>query len=150
MGSGFAVAMLVGVGIGVQVAIIGRSSATTSPLAVSFALQLAGSAAAVLWATRHGAWTDVVAVARQWWWIPLGIVGWVIVAGLAYASRQAGAAAALSVAVASQLTTGLVFDAAMNVRHIGPRHALGILLIAAGVVIMTMSGDASGNDASSR
>jgi hypothetical protein len=50
MSSGYVVAGLVGIGIALQVAIVGRASNTAHPLAVSLALQVAGVAVAGAWA----------------------------------------------------------------------------------------------------
>jgi hypothetical protein len=97
MSSGYIVAGLVGVGIAVQVAIVGRASNTAHPLAVSLALQIAGVAVAGAWATINGTWSDVAIVARLWWWVPLGVGGWIVVAALGFAASRVGVAGVLSI-----------------------------------------------------
>jgi hypothetical protein len=75
MGSGFVVAVMVGAGIAVQVAVLGRASGQLSPLAVSLALMVPGLLAATIWATVTRSWSDVAVVPGKWWWLVLG-GGW--------------------------------------------------------------------------
>jgi uncharacterized membrane protein YdcZ (DUF606 family) len=137
MSSGYVVAGLVGIGIAVQVAIVGRASNTAHPLAVSLALQIAGVAVAGGWATINGTWSDVAAVARLWWWIPLGIGGWIVVAALGFAASRVGVAAVLALSVGTQLITGLGIDAAIGTSLVGSRSFLGVVLVVSGVIVMT-------------
>lgn len=137
MSSGFIVAGLVGIGIAVQVAIVGRASVTAHPLAVSLALQIAGVAVAGTWATINGSWPDVATVARLWWWIPLGIGGWIVVAALGFAASRVGVAAVLALSVGAQLIAGLGIDAAIGTSLVGSRSFLGVALVLSGVIVMT-------------
>lgn len=137
MSSGYVVAGLVGIGIAVQVAIVGRASNTAHPLAVSLALQIAGVAGAGAWATINGSWSEVAMVARQWWWIPLGIGGWIVVAALGFAASRIGVAAVLALSVGAQLIAGLVIDAATGTNLVGARSFFGAALVVSGVITMT-------------
>jgi len=137
MSSGYVVAGLVGIGIAVQVAIVGRATNTAHPLAVSLALQIAGVAVAGGWATINGTWSDVAAVARLWWWIPLGVGGWIVVAALGFAASRVGVAAVLALSVGTQLITGLGIDAAIGTSLVGSRSFLGVVLVVSGVIVMT-------------
>lgn len=137
MSSGYVVAGFVGIGIAVQVAIVGRASNTAHPLAVSLALQIAGVIVAAGWATINGSWSDVAAVVRQWWWIPLGIGGWIVVAALGFAATRIGVAAVLALSVAAQLIAGLVIDASAGSNLVGVRSFVGAALVVSGVIAMT-------------
>ena len=64
MSSGYIVAGLVGIGVAIQVAIIGRPANTAHPLAVSLAVLTSGVGVGGTWATITGSWSDVVTVAR--------------------------------------------------------------------------------------
>ena len=139
MSSGYAVAVLVGLGIAAQVAIVGRAASTSHPLAVSFALQLAGVAVAGAWATITASWADVLTAARQPWWIPLGVGGWIVVAALGYAANRVGVAAVLALSVGAQLLAGLVIDATMGTSILASRSFLGVLLVVSGAVLVTTS-----------
>ena len=140
MGSGIGIAAGIGVAIAAQVAIISRASTDLRPLAVSLALQVSGVAAGVAWATAAGAWPDVYATARSWWWLPLGALGWGIVAALGLAGARLGVSVALAVVVAAQVAAGLAFDAAAGRIHLEPRHAAGVALLVAAVVLLTRRG----------
>jgi uncharacterized membrane protein YdcZ (DUF606 family) len=137
MSSGYVVAGLVGVGIAVQVAIVGRASSSAHPLAISLALQVAGVAVAGVWATLNGAWSDVAGVARLWWWIPLGVGGWIVVAALGFAASRVGVAAVLALSIGAQLIVGLGIDAAVGTNLVGIRSVLGVALVLSGVIVMT-------------
>jgi uncharacterized membrane protein YdcZ (DUF606 family) len=137
MSSGYVVAGLVGIGIAVQVAIVGRASSSAHPLAISLALQVAGVAVAGVWATFNGAWSDVAGVVRLWWWIPLGVGGWIVVAALGFAANRVGVAAALALSVGVQLIAGLGIDAAVGTNLVGTRSVLGVALVLSGVIVMT-------------
>ena len=84
MSSGFVVAVMVGAGIAVQVAILGRAAGQLSPLAVSLALMVPGLLAATIWATATRSWGDVAVVPGKWWWLILGVGGWLVVAALGF------------------------------------------------------------------
>jgi uncharacterized membrane protein YdcZ (DUF606 family) len=137
MSSGYVVAGLVGIGIAVQVAIVGRASNTAHPLAVSLALQIAGVAVAGAWATFNGTWSDVAAIARMWWWIPLGVGGWIVVAALGFAASRVGVAAVLAISVGAQLAAGLAIDIAVGTNLVGSRSFLGVALVISGAAVMT-------------
>lgn len=137
MSSGYIVAGLVGIGIAIQVAIVGRASNTAHPLAVSLALQIAGVAVAGVWASLNGAWTEVAGVARLWWWIPLGVGGWIVVAALGFAASRVGVAAVLAVSVGAQLFAGLAIDAVVGSNVLGSRSFIGVALVLCGVLVMT-------------
>jgi uncharacterized membrane protein YdcZ (DUF606 family) len=108
--SGVVIAALVGVGIAVQVRVLGSASSEHHPLSVSLALLLPGVLAGLVWATVRREWHVVDAVTRTWWWIPLGVVGWLVVAALGAASARIGVAATLAVSIAVQLAVGLLLD----------------------------------------
>jgi uncharacterized membrane protein YdcZ (DUF606 family) len=140
MGSALLVAAAVGAAIAVQVAVLGGASRRLQPLAVSLALQIAGVIAGVVWATAAGAWHDVLATVRSWWWIPLGVAGWLVVAALGYASGRIGITLTLGVSVAVQLLIGLGVDVARGQVAVGPRPLLGVLALSAGVVLVLPRG----------
>jgi uncharacterized membrane protein YdcZ (DUF606 family) len=137
MSSGYVVAGLVGIGIAVQVAIVGRASNTAHPLAVSLALQVAGVAVAGVWATFNGTWSDVAAIARMWWWIPLGVGGWIVVAALGFAASPVGVAPVHAKTVSAQLAAGLAIDIAVGTNVVGSRSFLGVALVVSGAAVMT-------------
>jgi uncharacterized membrane protein YdcZ (DUF606 family) len=136
MSSGYVVAGIIGVGIAAQVAIVGRASNTAHPLAVSLALQLAGVAVAAMWATINGAWPEVATVTRLWWWIPLGVGGWIVVAGLGFAASRVGVAAVLAISIGTQLAAGLAIDAAIGTTIVGSRSFIGVALVVSGVALI--------------
>ena len=137
MSSGYVVAGLVGIGIAVQVAIVGRASSSAHPLAISLALQVAGVVVAGVWATFNGAWSDVAGVARLWWWIPLGVGGWIVVAALGFAASRVGVATVLAISISAQLIAGFAIDAAVGTNLVGTRSVLGMALVLSGVIVMT-------------
>jgi uncharacterized membrane protein YdcZ (DUF606 family) len=137
MSSGYVVAGLVGIGIAFQVAIVGRASSSAHPLAISLALQVAGVVVAGVWATFNGAWSDVAGVARLWWWIPLGVGGWIVVAALGFAANRVGVAAVLALSIGAQLIAGLGIDAAVGTNLVSTRSVLGVALVLSGVIVMT-------------
>lgn len=140
MSSGYVVAGLVGIGIAIQVAIVGRASTDAHPLAVSLALQIAGVAVGATWAAVNGSWSEVASVARLWWWIPLGVGGWIVVAALGFAASRVGVAAVLALSVGAQLVAGLVIDAAAGTNVVGSRPFLGVVLVLSGVIVITTAG----------
>ena len=135
MGSAVLVAIAVGVAIAVQVALLGSASHRMHPLSVSLALQVAGVLAGALWVTATNGWHVVLAATRFWWWVPLGVLGWLLVAALGFASSRIGVTATLGVSVAVQLLVGLGIDVARGRAVLGPRPVIGVLLLAAGVVL---------------
>lgn len=137
MGNAYAVAVAVGVGIAIQVAILGRSSGRFHPLAISVALQLAGLLVGTLWMVSQRAWSDVTTVVAQWWWVPLGALGWMLVAALGFASNRIGVAPTLGLAVASQLVVGLGMDVRSGVATLGVRPIGGVALLVAGLVLIS-------------
>jgi uncharacterized membrane protein YdcZ (DUF606 family) len=136
MGSALLVAVAVGVAIAAQVALLGSAAGRMPPLAVSLALQVAGVLAGALWVTTTGSWQVVLAATRFWWWVPLGVLGWLLVAALGFASARIGVTATLGVSVAVQLLVGLAIDVARGRLVLGPRPVIGVLLLAAGVVLV--------------
>jgi bacterial/archaeal transporter family-2 protein len=136
--SGFVVAALVGVGIAVQVKVLGSSSSTHHPLAVSMSLQLAGVLAGLMWTTVRSDWRSVGAIATSWWWVPLGVGGWLVVAALGYASSRIGVATTLGVSVAVQLVLGLLLDATGAQGGVSGSVVLGAVFVVAGVVLVAM------------
>jgi len=137
MSSGYFVAGLVGLGVAIQVAIVGRASNTVHPLAVALALQIAGVAVAAVWATTSGEWPAVATVAHLWWWVPLGVGGWVVVAALGFAASRVGVAAVLAVSVGAQLATGLAIDTVAGTNALGSRSFVGVAFVLSGVLVMT-------------
>jgi uncharacterized membrane protein YdcZ (DUF606 family) len=136
MGGGFFVAVMVGVGVAVQVSVLGRSAGNTNPLAVSLALQISGVLVAAVWASNRGAWPDVLDVSRNWWWIPLGAGGWAVVAALGFASNKIGVAATLGLSLTAQLLAALIIDATRGTGHIGIQTSLGVGLILSGAIMV--------------
>ena len=140
MESGFIVAVAVGAGVAVQVAILGRQSSSLHPLAISLGLQVAGVLIGGMWAIAQRAWPEVGVVAGQWWWIPLGALGWLLVAALGFASARIGVAPTLASAVAGQLLLGLWFDARAGNVEIGVQTAAGAGFLLIGVVLVAGRG----------
>ena len=136
MGSAVGVAVVIGGAIAVQVATIGRVADRFHVLAVSVVLQLSGVAAGLAWIVLRSGWAEMAAIMRLWWWVPLGILGWVLVGGLGFASSRVGVATTLSVALTSQLAVGLAIDAGSGTR-VGVRALLGVLLLVGGTVMVT-------------
>jgi uncharacterized membrane protein YdcZ (DUF606 family) len=136
MGRALLVAVAVGVGVAVQVALLGGAVRRLHPLAISLALQIAGVVAGALWVTAAGAWHDVLSTMRSWWWVPLGVAGWLVVAALGYASGRIGVTVTVGVSVAVQLLVGLGIDVARGHVAVAPRPLIGVLALTAGVVLV--------------
>jgi uncharacterized membrane protein YdcZ (DUF606 family) len=136
MGSALLVAIAVGVAIAVQVALLGSAAHRMPPLGVSLALQVAGVLAGAVWATATGSWHVVADVRRFWWWVPLGVLGWLLVAALGFASARIGVTVTLGVSVAVQLLVGLGIDVARGRADLALRPLVGVVLLAAGVVLL--------------
>ena len=136
MGSAIVVAVLVGVSIAVQVLLVGRASRGIHPLSISLALQGSGLFVGVIWALSKQTWSSVLSVTGHWWWLPLGALGWGIVAALGYSSARLGATATLAIVVATQLTAGLVLDRVLGEIDLGVRHPIGVLLLVGGALLL--------------
>lgn len=136
MNPGFVVAVVVGLGIAVQVAVLGRSARDTDPLAVSLALQIAGVAVAAVWATGRGTWAAVLSIGQQWWCIPLGVAGWIVVAALGYAANRIGVAHTLGLSITAQLVAGLIIDGVTGQGQVRPIATLGAALMVGGATLM--------------
>ena len=136
MGSAYAVAAAVGVGVAIQVMILGRSTGRFHPLVISVALQLSGLLAGTAWVVSQRAWSDAPTVLAQWWWLPLGVMGWLMVAALGFASGRIGVATTLALAVASQLVVGLGVDVRSGAASLGVRSIGGVVLLVTGLVLI--------------
>jgi transporter family-2 protein len=136
MPAGIIVALVTGVAIGVQVALIGRTSARVHPLAISLALQLSGLLVGLGWMLWSRSWPSVAEITRLWWWIPLGLVGWVVVAALGYSSARLGTGATLALAIAAQVVTGLALDRLSGSLELGPSQLAGAVLLVAGAALV--------------
>ena len=136
MGSALVVAAVIGAAIAIQVGIVGRTGERFNVLSVSTVLQVGGVAAGIVWLAVRSGWGEVAAIARLWWWFPLGVVGWLLVAGLGFASARVGVATALAIAVTSQLSVGLAIDSGVGLR-VGAQGLLGLVLLVAGTVLVT-------------
>jgi uncharacterized membrane protein YdcZ (DUF606 family) len=87
--------------------------------------------------TFNGTWSDVAAIARLWWWIPLGVGGWIVVAALGFAASRVGVATVLAISVGAQLAAGLAIDIAVGTSLVGSRSFLGVALVVSGAAVMT-------------
>jgi uncharacterized membrane protein YdcZ (DUF606 family) len=137
MGSAYVVAVAVGIGVACQVAVLGRSSGKLHPLAISVGLQLAGLLVGTVWVVSQRAWSDVTTVVAQWWWVPLGALGWLLVAALGFASHRIGVTTTLGLAVSSQLLVGLGLDIRGGAANLGFRPIAGVALLVAGLILIT-------------
>jgi uncharacterized membrane protein YdcZ (DUF606 family) len=136
MGSALVVAAVIGAAIAIQVGIVGRTGERFNLLAISTVLQVGGVTAGIVWLAVRSGWGEVAAIARLWWWFPLGVVGWLLVAGLGFASARVGVATALAIAVTTQLSVGLAIDSGAGLR-VGAQSLLGLVLLVAGTVLVT-------------
>ncbi|MGH3442359.1 MAG: DMT family transporter [Nitriliruptorales bacterium] len=130
------VALGIGAAIAIQAVAISSLTGAVHPLAISLSLLVSGLVVGIGWATVHGAWPEVLVVARQWWWLPLGAAGWAIVAALGWTVARLGAAAGLSLIVAAQLTAALVIDAGRGHALVGPRSLAGAALLVVGAALL--------------
>lgn len=137
MRSGVVVAVSLGVAIAVQVAVLGRASRYAHPLSISLALQAAGLIVGLVWVLARGAWDQVGSVVVQWWWLPVGALGWVIVAGLGFASERIGVSTTVALVVAAQLIAGLGAARVSGEVVLSMRHPLGVVLLLAGVILIS-------------
>jgi uncharacterized membrane protein YdcZ (DUF606 family) len=137
--SAIGVALFVGLAIAIQVAILGRASQSLDPLSISLALQAAGLIVGSVWVSAGGHWDQVGTVAVQWWWTPIGALGWVIVAALGYASQRIGVSTTLAIVVGAQLIAGLMADRLSGDTVFSIRHGLGVLLLIGGATLISNS-----------
>jgi uncharacterized membrane protein YdcZ (DUF606 family) len=137
--SGVVVAVLVGLGIAVQVSVLGSASSEHHPLSVSVSLQLAGVFAGLMWTSVRGDWRELGAIATSWWWIPLGVGGWLVVGALGYASSRIGSAATLAVSIGAQLALAVILDSRTASGGSSATAVLGVVLVVAGACLVTMS-----------
>jgi uncharacterized membrane protein YdcZ (DUF606 family) len=128
--------ILIGVGIAVQVAILGKASSTIPPAALSMALQGAGLLVGAVWAFATHSWREVISVTQLWWWVPLGALGWGLVGLLAFSSGKIGPGATLALSIGSQLIAAVVIELALNRFGISPTGAIGVGLIIIGGVLI--------------
>lgn len=135
MGSAIAVTIGAGIAVAVQVWALGSATRSADPLAVSFALQIAGGLLGAGWVLVRGTQADVGGVIMQWWWLPVGLVGWAIVGALGFAAARAGITTTLSILVAAQLITSLGIDRSLGEVELGPRHLLGVALLVFGAAL---------------
>jgi uncharacterized membrane protein YdcZ (DUF606 family) len=131
MGSALLLAAAIGIAIGVQVSILGRAAGKFDALTVSMVLQVSGLAAGSVWIAGRAGWGEVLSIARTWWWIPLGLLGWVLVGGLGFVADRAGVTATLALVVAFQLATGLLIDGGVGVKEVS-----GLALLTVGAVLV--------------
>lgn len=137
MGSAAVVAVIVGGAIAFQVFLVGRVSGDVHPLAISTTLQLSGVLVGMLWAAVRGAGAAVFRLTIAWWWLPLGALGWGIVAALGFSASRLGAATTLAIVVGAQLVAGLVLDQAAGRIAIGIRQPIGVAAVIAGMLLIT-------------
>jgi len=140
MGNAVVVAVVVGAAIAFQVFLVGRVSKDVHPLAISTTLQLSGVLVGMLWTTVRGAGAAVFRLTIAWWWLPLGALGWGIVAALGFAAARLGAGTTLAIVVGTQLIAGLVLDRAAGQSVIGIRQPVGIVLLIGGAVLVSSRG----------
>jgi uncharacterized membrane protein YdcZ (DUF606 family) len=131
------VALAVGSAIAVQVAIVGRASRMLHPLVISLALQAAGLLVGLGWLLWSRTWPQIPQVIGQWWWLPLGIVGWVLVAALGFSAARLGTSATLAIVIGAQLVVGLLLDQTTGRLELGAPQVLGATLLVAGAVLVS-------------
>ena len=131
------IAILTGVAIATQASMLGSAGRRIHPLSVSLALQLSGVLVGLLWLIWSRSWGEVVEVARAWWWVPLGLLGLVVVAAIGYSAARLGALATLALLVAAQLVSGLALDVRTGSIVLDWRQPLGILLVLGGTVLIS-------------
>ena len=137
MGSAVGIAVGIGIAVAIQVAVVGQASRVAHPLAISFGLQMSGVLVGAVWIVHQRTWSDVWGLTVEWWWLPLGALGWGIVAALGFSAARLGASATLAIAVAAQVLTALGLDRLMSQVNLSLRHLLGIALLVAGVVLIS-------------
>lgn len=137
MPSAVAVALIVGSAIAVQVAIVGKASRALHPLVISLAPQVAGLIVGLGWLLWSRTWPQLPQVIGQWWWLPLGIVGWVVVAALGFSAARLGTSATLAIVIGAQLIVGLILDQAAGRLELGTPQVLGATLLVAGALLVS-------------
>lgn len=136
MAIGVLVAALVGLAIAVQSALLGSSTHSAHPLVTSCVLMLPGIAVGAIWSTAAGRTGDASAVVRAWWWVPLGVLGWMIVAAIGFAVSRTGIGTTLAVSVAAQLLVAAVLDARAGTAPIDPCTLAGLALVLSGAALL--------------
>ena len=131
------VALIVVSAIAVQVAIVGRASRALHPLVISLALQVAGLIVGLGWLLWSRTWPQLPQVIGQWWWLPLGIVGWIVVAALGFSAARLGTSATLAIVIGAQLIVGLILDQAAGRLELGAPQVLGATLLVAGAILVS-------------
>lgn len=130
------VALAIGAAIALQAATVSGLTEAVHPLTISLALLASGMLVAGAWAWATDGWSDILTVIRHWWWLPLGALGWGIVAALGWTVARLGVALGLSLIVGAQLTTGLVIDLSRGQAVLGWRPASGVVLLMAGATLL--------------
>jgi transporter family-2 protein len=102
-------------------------------------LQASGVLIAIGWAVWSRTWPQITEVAREWWWIPLGVLGWGIVAALGFSAARMGASSTLAIVIASQLIAALLLDRLVGRIEISFQAAAGALVLIFGVLLVTSS-----------
>jgi len=137
MGSAVGIAVGIGIAVAIQVAVVGQASRVAHPLAISFGLQISGLLVGAVWIVQQRTWSDVWDLTFEWWWLPLGALGWGIVAALGFSAARLGAGPTLAIVVAAQIITALGLDRLTGQVTLNFRHLLGIVLLVAGVVLIS-------------
>ncbi len=132
-------AVLAGILVAVQAALLGPFARHTHPLVAGFWVHVAGaaSAAVAVFAARLGwGWSGVATFP---WGLVAGLAGVGIVASIGAAVVPLGLGATIVVVTATQLAVGLVLDAVGTVGRVVPITAsrlLGAVLVVAGAVLV--------------
>ena len=137
MPSAIVVALIVGCAIAVQVAILGRASRALHPLVVSLALQVSGLLIGLGWLLWSREWPQLSQVIGQWWWLPLGIVGWLAVAALGFSAPRLGTSATLAIDNGAHIIVGLLLDQAAGRLELGAPQVAGTALLVAGAALVS-------------
>ena len=136
MGVAIIVAVGIGLAVAMQAGILGGASRSMHPLVVSLALQASGLLVGAIWAIWARTWPQLGDVVQAWWWIPLGALGWGVVAALGFSSARLGASLTLTVVVAAQVIGALVLDVASGRVEIGLHQPVGAALLVGGVLLI--------------
>jgi uncharacterized membrane protein YdcZ (DUF606 family) len=139
MGRGILFAVVAGLLIGAQTAVLGRSAAAAPPLAVSVLVHAGGAITSlVLLSVSSGSSTvgDLGVALRSGWWMPASVSSAVILAILAVASRDAGVGTTIVVTFGAQLVIGLGIDAVTGDAPIDLPRLAGAGLVLAGAALV--------------